>query len=133
MALLKSNPHEKSIKEGSEEAKQVVCTALFRISKLWGMNDAKFAKLLHVDKSTISLWRKKGTVPDAGPQVEIIKTVLAIHRSLGGMFRATEDQIAWLTTPHPSFEEAPLAVAIKSIEGLFQVRRYVDYVRGLGA
>jgi hypothetical protein len=125
--------HQHQIHDGSPEAKGVVCKALFKISALWNLTDTKFADLLHVDKSTLSTWRKKGMVPISGSQAEINKTVLALHRSLGSMFRSSADQIAWLMTPHPTIKRAPFEVATESLEGLFKIRRYVDYVRGRGA
>jgi|LauGreDrversion4_2_1035121.scaffolds.fasta_scaffold837846_1 hypothetical protein len=121
------------IEVGSDEAKRVVCKALFKIAELWQLPDAKFAELLHVDKSTVSKWRKQQMVPDTGIQAEVNKTVLALHRSLGSIFRSATDQVAWLKTPHPTIGRAPMEVATQSLEGLFKIRRYADYVRGRGA
>jgi len=121
------------IEVGSDEAKRVVFKALFKIAELWQLPDVKFAELLHVDKSTVSKWRKQQMVPVVGIQAEVNKTVLALHRSLGSMFRSTRDQVAWLMTPHPSIGRAPIDVATESLEGLFKIRRYADYVRGRGA
>jgi hypothetical protein len=127
------HPASRRIEEDSEEARRVVCKALFKIAELWSLTDSRFAELLHVDKSTLSRWRDRQRVPIVGPQVEINKTVLALHRSLGSMFRAPSDQVAWLMTPHPTIGRAPFDVATESLEGLFKIRRYVDYVRGRGA
>lgn len=128
-----ARPARQRIEDGSDDAKRVVCKALFKISELWNLTDASLAELLHVDKSTVSKWRKQQLVPDSGTQAEINKTVLALHRSLGSMFRAPVDQIAWLMTLHPAIGRPPFDVAIESVEGLFKIRRYVDYVRGRGA
>jgi uncharacterized protein (DUF2384 family) len=117
----------------AKKQREVALKALLRIRELWKLSDAGLAKLLHIDKSSVSTWKKKGEVTRTREIEERIKTVLALHRSLGSMFQNSSDQRLWLNTPHPTFEQSPMEVATQSTEGLFRVRRYVDFVRGRGA
>jgi len=127
------NHQSTKIASGTPEARRTLFKALFRIKDFWQLNDTDFARLVHVDKTSISKWRDSEEVPDKTRHAEVIKSVLALHRSLGSMFSDEKDQMLWLKTAHPNFGRPPLDIAQESMEGLFRMRRYVDFIRGRGA
>lgn len=95
------------------------------------------AKLLHLPPNTFNTWLKNGAIPISGhtlsPDVQAITHLLAIHRSLEAMFDNTEHQQLWLNTHHPELNAIPQERMIHSLEGLIEIRQYLDYIRGRGA
>lgn len=96
------------------------------------------AKLIHIAPSTYGVWMRNEEIPlnspPLKPEAEAAVAVLAIYRSLSAMFDNPSDQVKWLRTPHPSFrKKAPVEYAQNSMSDLFQLRIYLDYVRGRGA
>jgi hypothetical protein len=95
------------------------------------------AKLLHLPSNTFNMWLKNGAIPINGhtlsPDVQAITHLLAIHRSLEAMFDNNEHQQLWLNTFHPELNIVPYELMATSLEGLIQVRQYLDYIRGRGA
>ena len=129
-------PKEKyAIADNSPEARDILMKALFRIGERWNLNDARLAQLLRKDRSQITRWKKPSGMPiklDLATK-EALQNLIAIYRSLGAIFQSTGDQVKWLGTKHPDFDDAPLSLMGSSMDGLFTVRKYLDYVRGRGA
>mgnify|MGYP001589189512 CR=1 FL=1 len=131
------NPQQ-SIRPNSLEARQTLSKALGRAQGRWLLSNKTMAALLHVAPNTYGLWINKEEVPAGGipyrPETEAVIALLAIHRSLSAMFSNPQDQLLWLTTTHPSLQsKSPLQFAMSSLANLFQLRSYLDFVRGRGA
>ncbi len=133
-----STASSEKIEHGSEQAQRAVGKVLGRIQQDWGFANVAMARLLHVKANTYGQWLKQGRVPLGKPpwpaDMESVITVMAIHRSLGAMFRSPQDQVLWLQEVHPDFSGlSPLESAVRSVAGLYYLKAYLDYVRGRGA
>lgn len=126
-----------SITQGSPKARQTVWKAVSNIQNKWELNAAEMARLLHTKPPTFHSWKERAEVPVSqrplSPDMEVVVAVIAIYRSLSAIFSNPKDQIAWLTSKHPEFQLPPLKFAEASSPNLFQLRSYLDYVRGRGA
>jgi hypothetical protein len=94
------------------------------------------SQVLHIPQTTLSKWINDGYIPTKdinSPDVTAITSLIAIHKSLFSMFRQPKDQLEWLTTKHPVFNNEPLNVMSQNFTHLQRVRTYLDYVRGRGA
>jgi hypothetical protein len=131
------SPKSESIALGSQKARGTVWKSIARIQERWGFNAASMARLLHTKPPTFHSWKEREEIPVSQPpltpDMEVVVAVIAIHRSLSAMFSNPHDQVAWLTAKHPTFEVTPIEFAIKSSANLFQLRSYLDFVRGRGA
>jgi len=129
----RSNP----ITQGSSKARQTVWKAISNIQNKWELNAVEMARLLHTKAPTFHSWKKREEVPVSqaplSPEMEVVVAVIAIYRSLSAMFANPKDQVAWLTSKHPEFQVSPLKFAEASSPNVFQLRSYLDYVRGRGA
>ena len=125
------------IAHGSQKAKETVWKAVSNIQDRWELKAAEMARLLHTKPSTFHSWKEKGEIPVSAlpltPDMEVVVAVIAIYRSLSAMFSNPKDQVAWLNAKHPEFHLAPIKFAEHSSPGLFQLRSYLDFVRGRGA
>ena len=121
----------------SATAQQAVYEAVEFLRSSWKFSGSTLAKLLHVPANTVNLWISKKRIPVGAPpfdpRAEALLNLLAIHRSLHAMFSESANQLAWLKTRHPELGFVPLEKIQESINGLFLVRQYLDYVRGRGA
>lgn len=126
-----------SIAPGSPKARQTVWKTISNIQNKWELNAAEMARLLHTKAPTFHSWKERAEIPvsqrSLSPDMEVVVAVIAIYRSLSAMFSNPKDQIAWLTSKHPEFQVPPLKFAEASSPNLFQLRSYLDYVRGRGA
>jgi len=138
--LLAEAPSIETVKlpvHGSTDAEGAVYEALDYLKRSWEFNNSEVSRLLRVPPTTLAGWLQRKRVPVGkppfDPTIEAVIHLLAIHRSLDAMFSEPEGQTAWLMTPHPELDAAPIELMKKSTEGLVFVRRYLDYVRGRGA
>lgn len=126
-----------AIMHGSPKARQTVWKAISNIQQRWELNAAEMARLLHTKPSTFHSWKERKEVPVShpplSPDMEVVVAVIAIFRSLSAMFSNPKDQIAWLTSKHPELQAQPIKFAEASSPNLFQLRTYLDFVRGRGA
>lgn len=133
----KSETRKDPISPGSSKARQTVWKAVSNIQNKWELSAAEMARLLHTKAPTFHSWQKRGEIPVSAaplsPEMEVVVAVIAIYRSLSAMFSNPKDQVAWLTSKHPEFQVSPLKFAEASSPNLFQLRAYLDYVRGRGA
>lgn len=130
--------YQDDIALGTDKAKEVLFKALFRIQENWGFTNQKMSELLHVKPNTYGNWMQSGRVPIGrkpfSPEVELVIAVVAIFRSLGAMFDSYHNQVQWLDSPHPNFQnQSPFEFAKQSCANVFWLRQYLDYKRGRGA
>ena len=137
MSKKKARQKSVAIEQGSPRARETVWKAVSNIQNKWELNAAEMARLLHAKPSTFHSWKEREEIPVSAlpltPDMEVVDAVIAIYRSLSAMFSNPKDQIAWLNAKHPEFHLAPINYAEKSSPNLFQLRSYLDFVRGRGA
>lgn len=126
-----------AIELGSDKARHVLCKALQHIQENWDLSNVDMSRLLHIKPNTYGNWLKQNEVPVGvapyAPEIEIVIALIAIYRSLGAMFAASQDQILWLRQKHPDLGESPMTFVQKACANVFWLRAYLDYVRGCGA
>ncbi|WP_141732473.1 antitoxin Xre/MbcA/ParS toxin-binding domain-containing protein [Oligoflexus tunisiensis] len=122
--------------ERAEKQNRAVCRAIFVTRQDLGLKTVDLAKILDVNVRTINRWENEELIPGLDEKRhlrEAASHLIAIFRSLAAMFSSAQDREAWIKTAHPELVDAPLEIMKGSMEGLIQVRRYLDYVRGRGA
>jgi hypothetical protein len=133
----KTENKDSAISLRSSKARQTVWKAISNIQNKWELNASEMARLLHTKAPTFHSWKTREEVPISqkplSPDMEVVVAVIAIYRSLSAMFSNPKDQIKWLNSKHPEFQTQPLKFAEESSPNLFQLRSYLDYVRGRGA
>jgi hypothetical protein len=110
----------------------------FNITRAWGLNASEEQKLLGVQRSTLYTWRG-GDYParlDADT-LERLSYVFGIYSALHMLFSIPERADAWLRKPNdaPLFggDSALARMLGGRVADLFQVRQYLDAVRGGGS
>ena len=100
-------------------------------------SNSEFAKILHLKPRTLNQWLRNKEVPiqrsSPSPEAQVIIHALAIHRSLSSMFENSILKQEWMSTVHSDLKASPKEIMARSIDGLIDVRRYLDFVRGRGA
>jgi hypothetical protein len=109
------------------------------IADLWSLNEEQRRLIMgYPSRSTYHNWmrlaREQGEVTLDVDALTRLSTVLGIHQALGVLFATQADALDWLHGPHdaPLFGgQPPLAlVASGTLDGLLQVRRFLDAARG---
>ena len=133
-AITKNKKEEKDRKEKEEK---IVFKAILTFQEEMGISDDDLGRILSKDRSTIHRWKAESRIPGVLSDKhlrEAISHFIAIYRSLGAMFINKNDRKLWMTTDHPDFaNNTPLDVIEESFEGIINLRRYLDYIRGRGA
>ena len=117
--------------------------ALFKLlnkvgEELFDGTQKRLAACLHIDASTLSRWYKDGICklnPDnRSNDYQVLIHLLAIYRSLTSIFSNPADRKAWFQANNNHLHgESPEGLLQSGIDGLLQVRQYLDFVRGQGA
>ena len=110
----------------------------FNITRAWGLNATEEQRLLGVQRSTLYAWRA-GDFParlDADT-LERLSYVFGIYSALQVLFPVAERADAWIRRPNdaPLFggDTALARMLGGRVADLFQVRQYLDAVRGGGS
>jgi Protein of unknown function (DUF2384) len=106
--------------------------AFFRIAELWGLQDKQAAILLgSPSRQTIYNWKRGdgGVLPK--DTMERISCILGIYKALQILF-PPEQADAWPSKPNSYFDgRSALDQMLEgNIADLYEVRRYLDHVRG---
>lgn len=119
----------------SPEAASAALRTFFNISKAWVLTAAEEQRLLGVQRSTIYAWRA-GDFPvrlDADT-LERLSYIFGIYSALQVLFPVPERADAWIRKPNsaPLFggDSALARMLGGQVGDLFEVRRYLDAVRG---
>jgi hypothetical protein len=122
----------------SPQASAAGLRTFFAIARAWGLTAAQEQRLLGVQRSTLYAWRA-GDFParlDADT-LERLSYVFGIYAALHVLFPVPERADAWIRKPNqaPLFggESALARMLGGRVADLFEVRRYVDAVRGGGS
>lgn len=109
------------------------------IADLWGLREEQRRLVLgYPSRSTYHNWmrlaREQGDVTLDVDSLTRLSAVLGIHQALGVLFATQAEALAWLHGPHdaPLFGgQPPLALVTSgTLDGLLQVRRFLDAARG---
>lgn len=109
------------------------------IADLWGLREEQRRLVLgYPSRSTYHNWmrlaREQGDVTLDVDSLTRLSALLGIHQALGVLFNTQSDAVAWLTGPHdaPLFGGQPPMALVTSgtLDGLLQVRRFLDAARG---
>lgn len=109
------------------------------IADLWGLREEQRRLVLgYPSRSTYHNWmrlaREQSDVTLDVDGLTRLSALLGIHQALGILFDNQSEAIAWLTGPHdaPLFGgQPPLALVTSgTLDGLLQVRRFLDGARG---
>lgn len=123
--------------DGNDVSARALAKAVSYMIKDLGWSNSEFAKILHLKPRTINSWLQSGKIPvdrrAPSPEIQAIIHAIAIHRSLSSMFEDPRLKKEWISTKHPDLNATPKEFMAKSIDGLMDLRRYLDYVRGRGA
>lgn len=110
----------------------------FNIARAWGLNASEEQRLLGIQRSTLYAWRA-GDFParlDADT-LERLSYVFGIYSALQVLFPVAERADAWIRRPNtaPLFggDSALARMLGGRVADLFQVRQYLDAVRGGGS
>lgn len=137
MAQLQAAPRKTPALDSPAAAGAALRT-FFNIAKAWNLNASQEQKLLGVQRSTIYAWRA-GDFParlDADT-LERLSYVFGIYSALQVLFPVAERADAWIHRPNdaPLFggDSALSRMLGGRVADLFQVRQYLDAVRGGGS
>ena len=109
------------------------------IADLWGLSEEQRRLVLgYPSRSTYHNWmrlaRGQGEVTLDVDALMRLSAVFGVHQALGVLFADAEEQLGWLKGPHdaPLFGgQAPLnLITSGSLDGIVQVRRFLDAARG---
>ena len=109
------------------------------IADLWGLREEQRRLVLgYPSRSTYHNWmrlaREQAVVTLDVDGLTRLSALLGIHQALGVLFTTQSDAVAWLMGPHdaPLFGGQPPMALVTSgtLDGLLQVRRFLDAARG---
>lgn len=109
------------------------------IADLWGLREEQRRLVLgYPSRSTYHNWmrlaREQADVTLDVDSLTRLSALLGIHQALGVLFGTQAEAVAWLSGPHdaPLFGGQPPLALITSgtLDGLLQVRRFLDAARG---
>lgn len=109
------------------------------IADLWGLREEQRRLVLgYPSRSTYHNWmrlaREQGDVTLDVDSLTRLSALLGIHQALGVLFNSQADAVSWLAGPHdaPLFGGQPPMALVTSgtLDGLLQVRRFLDAARG---
>lgn len=117
------------------EKQETLCENIQGAALELGLSQDGVATLIRTPLSTYKKWLRNEKIPykPHDPQYEAILNFLRLYFNLDAMFQNAEDAKQWLYSSHEAFHASPFDFACKSMENLITVRKYSDYVRGLGA
>jgi len=137
MAQARVAPHPTPALDSPAAAGAALRT-FFNIAKAWGLSATEEQRLLGVQRSTVYAWRA-GDYParlDADT-LERLSYLFGIYSALHVLFPVPERADAWVRKPNTAVlfggESALSRMLGGRVADLFQVRQYLDAVRGGGS
>jgi hypothetical protein len=132
---MKSVPHIRPRAElVCEERKHTVAMkAFFRIMEAWHVSDQQASILLgSPSRTTFYAWKKGECGKLRRDTLERVSYVLGIYKALQILFPTPERADAWIRTSNAQFggKSALEHMLAGNVSDLYQMRSYLDYVRG---
>jgi uncharacterized protein (DUF2384 family) len=108
----------------------VLTEAIANVARFWKIPNERLGQILGISDSSVSRLRSGSYQLDPKSKAfEIGQYLVRLFRSLDAITAAQDrSSVAWLTTPHPELEGAPLDL-ICTIPGLIRVCDYLDDAR----
>ncbi|MBY0545538.1 MAG: XRE family transcriptional regulator [Gammaproteobacteria bacterium] len=110
----------------------VLTKALLRLAKAYGLSQKELAQILGESESSMSrLYAGQRQIDPASKVGELTVLLIRLYRSLNALIGDEVKAPLWLRANNHYFGEPPIE-HIKHVEGLVQVVRYLDAMRGQG-
>ena len=108
----------------------VMTRAVLRTAGFLGLSDRQRARVIGVSPSTISRMNVgKAELGENTPPWQLAVLLVRLYRSLGALVGSDEQARLWLKAGNHHLAGVPLE-RIQNIEGLVDVVRYLDAMRG---
>ncbi len=108
----------------------IVTKALLRAAEALGLTDAELGSVVGVHASTVSRMRTRGATVDLGrKEGEAALAFIRFYRSLSALLVDKTSCGAWFRANNRGVRGVP-AERVRTFEGLIDVGRYVDAMRG---
>lgn len=137
MAQVRPTPHPPP-RLDSPAAASAALKTFFNIARAWGLSASEEQKLLGVQRSTLYAWRA-GDYPSRLDEhtLERLSYVFGIYSALQVLFPVPERADEWIRKPNTAAlfggDTALNRMLGGKVADLFQVRQYLDAVRGGGS
>lgn len=115
--------------ETPPRAAAVLTKATLRAAALLDINDVHLGAIIGVSPSSVSRLHKARAIEPDTKEGQLAVLFLRLFRALDACFGGTEPCKRWLWAPNAHVRGTP-AELIQSPEGLVNVIRYLDAVRG---
>ena len=108
----------------------VLAKALLRAARALGLRNAEVARIVGTSEASVSRMSRGRTLDPESKEGELALLLLRLFRSLDAMLGGNEAQArAWLRSHNDHLGDVP-AERLRSVEGLLDVIRYLDAMRG---
>lgn len=111
------------------DAASVLTKATLRAAEQLGVNNARLARIIGVSESSVSRLGAARTIDPRSKEGELAVLFVRMFRSLDAVFGDTETCRRWLWAANAHLRGVP-GELLQSLEGLVDVIRYLDAVRG---
>lgn len=112
------------------EANNVLFKAFFNAIKQLGLDNNHVAKILGVDRTTITRMKNKGEIKTKSKSGEIALLAIRVYRSLYAMVGGDNEMMHhWMHTNNKHLNGIP-AELVCTIPGIVHVTEYLDAMRG---
>ena len=119
-----------ALKQPAPSPPEVLAKALLRASAQLGLNQVELAQALGVHRTAISRYKNKGELDPASKQGELGLLIIRLARALYALTGGDEVWMRhFMRSPNRLSGGVP-AEQIATIEGLMNVLRFVDAIRG---
>ena len=109
---------------------RTLATALVRAAAALGLRNADVAKIVGTSEASISRIARGRTIDPASKEGELSLLLLRLFRSLDAIVGGDEAQArAWMHAHNDHLDGVP-AERVRSVQGLVDVIRYLDAMRG---
>ncbi len=108
----------------------VLAKALLRAARALGLRNAEVARIVGTSEASVSRMSRGRTLDPESKEGELALLLLRLFRSLDAILGGNEAQArAWLRSHNDHLGDVP-AERLRSVEGLLDVIRYLDAMRG---
>lgn len=116
---------------GDTEDRELVTGAVCRAADALGLKRAALGQVLGVSEPTVTRLKNGQSDLPAGKPYELALLLIRIYRALYAIVGGDSDSLKhWIKTPNHHFQGQPPVVLMGQIEGITQVMRYLDAMRG---
>lgn len=116
---------------GEREDRALVTGAVCKAADALGLKRAALGQVLGVSEPTVTRLKNGQSDLPTGKPFELALLLIRIYRALYAIVGGDSDSLKhWIKTPNHHFQGQPPAALMEQIEGITQVMRYLDAMRG---